>query len=288
MSHQTALPINKASFEKNGAEFVKPGKLVGNGAFKLAEHVPNDHLTVVKNENYWDAANVKLDKVIFYPIDDQAANVRRYEAGELDLVYNFSSDQIDRLRAANPKQVARHAGGRNLLLPLRHAHGAVQRRPRPPGALSMAVDRDFLAKDIYDGTKLPVYSMVPPGLETYGEPEPSRTLPACRSSIAKTRPSQLMKEAGYGEGGKPLNIELRYNTNPNHERVATAVADMWKKTFGANRDADESRYLVALRLPAGRRQVQRRPCRLDRGLCGCGKLPQPERQQQQDLQLRAL
>ena len=45
---------------------------------------------------------------------------------------------------------------------------------------------------------------------------------------------ELMKEAGYGEGGKPLNIEIRYNTNPNHERVATAVADMWKNTFGAN------------------------------------------------------
>ena len=44
----------------------------------------------------------------------------------------------------------------------------------------------------------------------------------------------LMKEAGYGPGGKPLNIEIRYNTNANHERVATAVADMWKKAFGAN------------------------------------------------------
>lgn len=42
-----------------------------------------------------------------------------------------------------------------------------------------------------------------------------------------------MKEAGYGEGGKPLSIEIRYNTNPNHERVATAIADMWKNTFGA-------------------------------------------------------
>ena len=80
LSHQTALPINKASFEKNGADFVKPGKLVGNGAFKLTEHVPNDHLTVVKNENYWDAANVKLDKVIFYPHEDQAAAVRRYRS----------------------------------------------------------------------------------------------------------------------------------------------------------------------------------------------------------------
>ncbi|RCS20877.1 peptide ABC transporter substrate-binding protein, partial [Phyllobacterium salinisoli] len=70
-----------------------------NGAFKLTGHVPNDNLTVEKNPEYWDAANVKLDKVIFYPIDE-AASVRRFEAKEMDLVYNFSADQIPRLRNA--------------------------------------------------------------------------------------------------------------------------------------------------------------------------------------------
>ncbi len=232
LSHQTALPINKASFEKNGAEFVKPGKLVGNGAFKLAEHVPNDHLTVVKNENYWDAANVKLDKVIFYPIDDQAANVRRYEAGELDLVYNFSSDQIDRLRAANPKQVHVTPAAATYYYPF-DTRTEPFNDVRVRRALSMAVDRDFLAKDIYNGTKLPVYSMVPPGLETYGEPA-KPDFAGMSQLDREDKAVELMKEAGYGEGGKPLNIEIRYNTNPNHERVATAVADMWKKTFGAN------------------------------------------------------
>ena len=50
----------------------------------------------------------------------------------------------------------------------------------------------------------------------------------CRSSTARTRPSELLKEAGYGEGGKPLKVEIRYNTNDNHKKVAIAVADMWK------------------------------------------------------------
>lgn len=231
LSHQTALPINKASFEKNGAEFVKPGKLVGNGAFKLTEHVPNDHLTVVKNENYWDAANVKLDKVIFYPIDDQAANVRRYEAGELDLVYNFSSDQIDRLRAANPKQVHVTPAAATYYYPF-DTRTEPFNDVRVRRALSMSVDRDFLANEIYDGTKLPVYSLVPPGLESYGDPE-KPDFAGLSQLDREDKAVELMKEAGYGEGGKPLNIELRYNTNPNHERVATAVADMWKKTFGA-------------------------------------------------------
>ncbi|RCW81995.1 peptide ABC transporter substrate-binding protein [Phyllobacterium bourgognense] len=232
LSHQTALPINKASFEKNGADFVKPGKLVGNGAFKLTEHVPNDHLTVVKNENYWDAANVKLDKVIFYPQEDQAAAVRRYEAGELDLVYNFSTDQIDRLRKANAKQVHVTPAFATYYYPF-DTRTEPFNDVRVRRALSMSVDREFLSHDIFNDSKMPIYSLVPPGLENYGEP--SKADFASMSQLDREdKAVELMKEAGYGEGGKPLNIEIRYNTNPNHQKAATAVADMWKKTFGAN------------------------------------------------------
>ncbi|MCK3778866.1 peptide ABC transporter substrate-binding protein [Ensifer sesbaniae] len=231
LAHQTALPVSKASVEKNGNDFVKPGVMVSNGAFTLTAHVPNDSLTVVKNANYWDAANVKLDKVIFYPIDDQAASVRRFEAKEMDLVYNFSADQIDRLRKSYDDQV-------HVSPSLATYYYAFDTRQAPYNdvrvrqALSMAVDRDFLAKEIYAGSQLPAYSMVPPGIESYGEP--SKAEFASMSQLDREdKAIALMKEAGYGEGGKPLEIELRYNTNPNHERVATAVADMWKNTFGA-------------------------------------------------------
>ncbi|MGZ2442604.1 peptide ABC transporter substrate-binding protein [Sinorhizobium medicae] len=231
LAHQTALPVSKANVEKNGADFVKPGVMVSNGAFKLASHVPNDSLTVEKNTNYWDAANVKLDKVIFYPIDDQAASVRRFEAKEMDLAYNFSADQIDRLRKSYREQV-------HVSPTLATYYYAFDTRQEPYNdvrvrrALSMAVDRDFLAKEIYSGSQLPSYSMVPPGIESYGDPAKA-DFGDMSQLDREDKAIELMKEAGYGEGGKPLNIEIRYNTNPNHERVATAVADMWKNTFGA-------------------------------------------------------
>jgi oligopeptide transport system substrate-binding protein len=232
LAHQTALPVSKASVEKNGADFVKPGTMVSNGAFKLVSHVPNDSLVVEKNENHWDAANTKLDKVIFYPIDDQAASVRRFEAKEMDLVYNFSADQIERLRGTYKDQV--HVS------PTLATYYYVFDGREPPfndvrvrQALSMAVDRDFLAKEIYSGSQLPAYSFVPPGMATYGEPAKADFAEMSQLD-REDKAIELMKEAGYGEGGKPLNVEIRYNTNPNHERVATAVADMWKNTFGAN------------------------------------------------------
>ncbi len=231
LAHQTALPLSKAAFEKAGADFVKPGVMVSNGAYKLESHVPNDNLVVVKNENHWDAANTKIDKVIFYPIDDQAASVRRFEAKEMDLAYNFSADQIDRLKESYGEQV--HVSPTTATY-----YYVFDNRQEPYSdvrvrqALSMAVDRDFLAQEIYSGSQIPAYSLTPPGIGSY---EPARADFADMSQLDREdKAIELMKEAGYGEGGKPLNIEIRYNTNPNHERVATAVADMWKNTFGAN------------------------------------------------------
>ncbi|UHS64179.1 peptide ABC transporter substrate-binding protein [Agrobacterium vaccinii] len=232
LAHQTALPVSKASVEKNGADFVKPGVMVSNGAYTLQSHVPNDSLIVVKNPNHWDAANTKIDKVIFYPIDDQAASVRRFEAKEMDLAFNFSADQLERLKKSYGEQV-------HVSPTLATYYYTFDTREAPYSdvrvrrALSMSVDRDFLAKEIYSGSQVPAYSMVPPGMDSYGEPAKADF--ASMSQLDREDEAlKLMKEAGYGEGAKPLSIEIRYNTNPNHERVATAIADMWKTTFGAN------------------------------------------------------
>ncbi|MEP7456265.1 peptide ABC transporter substrate-binding protein [Phyllobacterium sp. SB3] len=231
LGHQTALPVNRASLEKNGAEFIKPGQLVSNGAFKLVEHVQNDHLTAVKNPNYWDAANVKLDKVIFYPTEDQAAAVRRFEAGEIHLVYNFSADQIERLRASHGDQV--HI---NPALSTYFYSFDTRLEPfsdvRVRRALSMAIDRDFLSEKIYKGAQLPAYSLVPLGITNYGKPE-EPDFARWSQLEREDKAIELMKEAGYGKDAKPLDIEIRYSTHPNHEAVATAVADMWKTVFGA-------------------------------------------------------
>jgi oligopeptide transport system substrate-binding protein len=226
LAHQTALPVNKASIDKNGANFVKPGTMVSNGAFTLTEQVSNDHITVSKNANYWDAANVKIDKVIFYPTNDAAAAVRRFQAGELDLNYNFPADQRDFLKTslgADQVKVAPYLSTYYYVFdartpPLNDANVRL--------ALSMAIDRDFLSEKIYANTQLPLYSFVPPGMESYtaAQPDWAKLSQLDREDKAKA----LLKAAGYGVGGKPLTLEIRYNTNVNHQKVATAIADMWK------------------------------------------------------------
>lgn len=225
LAHQTALPVNKASIDKFKADFIKPGNMVSNGAYMLAENVANDHITMVKNPHHWDAANVKIDRIVSYPTEDQAATQRRFLASELDLAYNFQADQTAFLKEKLGDQVH--------ITPATATYYYVFDGRKPPfddvrvrQAFSMAIDRDFLADKIYAGAQLPTYSFVPDGIAGY---TPAKLDFADMSQLDREdKAKALLKEAGYGEGGKPLKVEIRYNTNENHKKVATAVADMWK------------------------------------------------------------
>lgn len=233
LTHQTGLPVHPATVEAEGANFVRPGTMVSNGAFRLTAQVANDHIRVEKNEEYWDADNVALEAVMFYPIDDVAASQRRFQAGELDVVLNFAADQIDFLRAEFGEEQVRVEGR------LSTEYYTFDTRTPPfddvnvRRALSMVIDRDFLSEEIFNGARLPQYSMVPPGIENYGEPA-QPDFASLDQLDREDEALRLIEEAGFGEGGQPLNIEIRYNTNTDHERVATAIADNWRTVLGAN------------------------------------------------------
>ncbi|GAA2881168.1 oligopeptide transport system substrate-binding protein [Aminobacter niigataensis] len=231
-AHGTALPVNRANIEKDGSKFARPGTLVSNGPFKLVEHVSNDHITLAKNEAYWDAKNVKLDKVIFTPLVDQAASVRRFEAREIDMITGFPAAELGRLRKAFGDEVR--------VSPSLTVEYYVFDTRQPPfddirlrRALSMVIDRDFLAKEIFYDSAKPSYSMMAPGIPAYGAP--SKVDFADLSMIDREDMAlELMKEAGYGPGGKPLDITIRYSTSATNEQAATAIASMWKEAFGFN------------------------------------------------------
>ncbi len=226
MTHYTAIPVNKANVEKFGKDFTKPGNMVTNGAYMLTEYVANDHITAVKNPNYWDAANVKIDKVIYNPSEDQSATERMFETGELDIVYQYQADQKAFL-------TGKLGADQVLAAPALSTYYYVFDTRKEPfsdvrvrKALSMAADRDFLAEKIYGGTQLPTYNLVPDGMEGYTMPKVD--IASMDQLDREDAAKALLKEAGYGEGGKPLKIDIRYNTNENHKKVAIAVADNWK------------------------------------------------------------
>ncbi|MBA5778186.1 peptide ABC transporter substrate-binding protein [Stappia sp. F7233] len=225
LAHQTGLPVHPASVEKYGAEFVKPENIVSNGAFVLKEFVPNSHIKVTKNENFHDAADVKIDTVMFYPTEDRGAALRRFQAGEIHSNNDAPVEQVKFMRETLGDQfrVAPYLG--TYYYALNHKDEALS-NPDVRQALSMAVDREFLAEEIWGGTMVPGYSMVPPGIGNYGEPAYADYKDLSQID-REEKAADLLKAAGFG-ADHPLKLELRYNTSENHKNTAVAIADMWK------------------------------------------------------------
>jgi oligopeptide transport system substrate-binding protein len=232
LTHHMAFPIHRASLERYGERWTRPANLVGNGAYRLAAWVPQSEITLVKSERYWDAASVKIDKVVYVATEDVGAELRRYRAGELDVCNDVPIDQIAWIQRhlagewhRTPYLGTYYYGFNLLVAPFKDA-------PKLRRALALAIDRETLVARITRAGETPAYSWVPPGIGNhYAQqlPEWAHLPQVARDRLAR----QLYAEAGYGPD-RPARFELLYNTSENHRRIAIAIAGMWKRTLGAD------------------------------------------------------
>ena len=230
LTHSISWPVHKATVEKFGDQWTRPGNSVTNGPYTIQEWVPQSRIVLAKNPNFWDAANVKIDKVIYYPTEDVAEELKRFRAGELDLTATIPSDQIKFAKQNLKKNlhITPYLGTYYYVVNLTKAPLGKDVKLRQ--ALAMAIDRDILTEKITQAGELPAYSWVPPGIPGY---EPAQTSYASmKQSQRNAEAKKLFEEAGYGPNN-PLKIELLYNTNDNHRKIAIAVANMWKKALGS-------------------------------------------------------
>jgi oligopeptide transport system substrate-binding protein len=224
LTHQAAYPVNKASIDTLGADWIKPGKLVSNGAYTLAEWVPNDHIKMVKNPKFYDAANVKIDVVNFIPTEDRSSAMKRFEAGELDSYDDLPTEQLADLKAkfGDQVRVAPYLGTYYYAVKTDKEPWS---NPKLRRAISMAIDRDFLAEKVWGNSMFPGYSMVPPGIEGYTSAVADY---ADMSQIDREdEAKKILEELGYTPE-KPLKMEIRYNTSENHKNTAVAIQEQLK------------------------------------------------------------
>ncbi|OSP53891.1 peptide ABC transporter substrate-binding protein [Pseudoruegeria sp. SK021] len=226
LTHQTGLPMHPASVDEFGTDFVQPGNMVTNGAFTLSSFTPNDKVVLQKNPMFHSADTVAFDTVEYVPFEDRANCARRFEAGEVLSCSDIAAEQIKDLRnrLGDQVRVAPYLGV--YYYGVNSAHEPFD-DPRIRQALSMAIDREFIADEIWSGTMLPAYSWVPPGIGNYVDERPQldyATLPMLDREDAAIA---LLAEAGYGPDA-PLPVEISYNNGENHKNTATAIASMWE------------------------------------------------------------
>jgi oligopeptide transport system substrate-binding protein len=242
LAHPATFPINRASLEQHGRAFAKPGVMVSNGAFVLTRWDFGSHLVAMRNRHYWNDAATRIDGVEYYSITEPAAELRAFRSGALDVTSTIPGAQYTWIKQhMGPElHIAPQLGVYYLGLNLRHApfdKSIALRR-----ALSMVIDRERLVQAVTGTGESPAYSFVPPQTFNYTPPLPEYAGWTMPRRIAQAR--RLLADAGLLQA--PPAIELRYNSNELHGRIAVAVARMWKEALGVDTTLRAEEFKVLL------------------------------------------
>ena len=130
----------------------------------------------------------KIDREEILPLEDRSAALRRFQAGEIDSYADAPADQIPLHSRAFQGRVPRRRRASACPISRFNTKKPPFDDARVRNALSMAIDREFLADKIWGGAMLPGYSLVPPGIDNYGPPVDAGIRTICRRSTPRTRP----------------------------------------------------------------------------------------------------
>ncbi len=226
----TYYPNDSAIVAANPKEWnLKPETLIGNGPYKMKEWKHNDSITMVKNDNYWDAQNVKLSELTFNLVEDPKSALTAFEAGQLDGTDNIPVQDIERLRTAGTLKFTPYIG-------TYYYRFNVTRKPftdvKVREALAMAIDRQTLVDKVLKAGQVPAFGFVPNGIN---DAQPGSDFRKdggdfFKEDLAKAK--QLLSEAGYPDGKGFPEVSILFNTSTNHQAIAEAIQDMWTKNLG--------------------------------------------------------
>jgi oligopeptide transport system substrate-binding protein len=218
MAHpaMTALPLHQANWTE-----ARP--LVTSGPYRLTEWALGSHLRLSRNPA-WHSGAAPIAKVEWRPVSDSLTALRLFEAGGADVTSDFPSSRLQSLRAtrANAVHVSDYRGAYYFAFNTRKPPFDDARVRR---ALSLAVEREWIAQTLLATGVEPAWGIVPDGLsglEAY-RPAFADWPRAQRLAAAKA----LLAQAGYGRA-RPLIFEMRFNSDVDHRRVAVALAAMWQ------------------------------------------------------------
>lgn len=245
-SFPTLMPVRKDMIEKDPEKWTQsPATYIGNGPFKMKEWVHDSYIEFVKNENYRDAANVKLEGMRFVMVASSTQALTAWEAGEIDYIDDIPTPEIPRLLKDGKMVVAPYIGTYYIAV---NCQKPVLSDPRVRKALALAIDRPALIETVWKDGRKPATGWVPYGIS---DADPSKQFRDVggnyydpKGDVAEAK--RLLAEAGYPDGKGFPEFEYAYNKNDTHIMIAQAVQDMWKKNLGISVRLNEVDWKVFL------------------------------------------
>ena len=235
--HYTYFPVPRQAIRKHGDKWTRAEYFVGNGAYRLKEWRPREHLTLVPNPHYWDRdpSHCRLQKIVIHPIDKQETAYRKYLAGELDWLSAVPATLIDEVKRDPDFGVSAYLGSYYYRL-------NTTREPlndeRVRKALLLAIDRRDVCVNVTKAGEIPSRGYVPPGIPGYEGVDVLRYDP--------DRARALLAEAGFPNGEGFPELKLLFNTSESHKKLAEVIVRMWRESLGIKVVLENTEWKVYL------------------------------------------
>jgi len=248
-THASTFPSPQWTVRTFGDNWTKPGNIVGNGAYVLTEHIPNETATRERNTMYWNNDATILDKVVTLVINDENTDFTRWEAGETDKGA-VPSGQYPRLKAEYPDEAISFPRLCTYYMTFNLSPSGPEafKDVRVRQALSYALDRSVVTDKVLQGGQIQAFTFTPGA--TAGFEVPAVAFGEMSQDQRNVNAKLLMAAAGYGPDN-PLKFEYMYNTSEGHKKIAIGAQQMWKETLGAEATLANQEWKTFLKTRGG-------------------------------------
>lgn len=244
LKHYTWYPVPKhqvlkfGSMTGKGNRWSRAENLVSNGPFRIKSYRRNSHIEVERNPYYWNASQVRLNGIRFFPITNAFTEARMFRDGQLHITNSAAPEVVDLMKKVDPASLRQEPYLGTVLYRFNNDRAPLK-DVRVRQALSLAIDRNALCESVFRGFK-PAFAMVPP-MGSYISPQ--------GASFQVDQANKLLKEAGYACGNGFPRLKLLIASRETNVALATAVQAMWRVNLGIEIEIESKEwtaYTVAM------------------------------------------
>lgn len=223
--------VPKHIINKFGNNWTDTQNIVTSGAYTLKERVVNGHMLVQKNPYYYDVKKVEIPYVQYLPIIDANSSLNQYKSGDIDITWTIPTSQYQDIKNQFGNQLKTRLAEALVYLDLNMTLPKYAQNKSLRQALSMAIDRNSLTKDVLSQGQQPIYSIVTPTIENGSFANLNYNWANQSYKTQLRTATELFAKSGYSSN-KPLKITISYGNSEINKKITLAVAAMWKSAFG--------------------------------------------------------
>src|SRR5690606_307596 len=208
---------------------IDPKTYIGNGPYKMAEWVPGSHILYEKNPNYWNFEALGPEKIKFVLMDDDNAIKSAFENEEILLADSWPTDEIEAWRDKPEFYIEGQLGTYYVSFNVKRPP---LDNPKVRKALILAIDREWICKNIGQAGQQPAGAFVPTGLSDADPTKEFREVggdyydpsgAAYEKNLEEAK--KLLAEAGYPNGEGLPTFEYLYNESSGHQAIGEALQE---------------------------------------------------------------